>query len=141
MRTLKTKREIATEINIKGTTTVRLDLAERNRSGLMSQKIRIDKGFYSDGTPKYARATIRAFSDRKKFTFHNAFVGISAELTYFDMEEMVAYANAPIVKPDTDIVLVIVDSKLGKYYDPLVLHVDEKGEGFIPEDRDASMWF
>lgn len=141
MKTLKTKREIATEINIKGTTTVRLDLAERDDFGLISQKIRIDKGFFSDGTPNYDRATIRAFSDRKQFVFHNAFAGISAELTYFDIEEMIAYANAPIVRPDSDVVLVIVDSRLGGYYDPLVLHVNKEGDGFIPEDKDASMWF
>lgn len=141
MRTLETKQEIAYEINIKRTPTVRLDLAERGGGAIQSQKILVDDGFYKDGAPKLINATIKAYSDRRKFIIHEEFVGISSQFTYHDAESMLEYANAPVLKADNDFVLYIVDSENHVAYPPIVLRLHKQACRFYIEENDASAWF
>lgn len=145
MRTLKDRCEIAHEINIKRTTTVRIDLADSTEYGLRSQKITIDNGTFKDGTPYMVNAEIRAYCDEMKFTFSQYGTYLSSSFGYQDIEDMIEYANAPIVKPDSDVVLVIVNSKLKKACKPIVLHTSNRVNPncstpltFIDDDNDAS---
>lgn len=144
MRTLNDRYEIAKEINIKRTTTVRIDLADSDCYGLKSQKITIDNGTFRDGTPYLVHAEIRAYCDEMRFTFSGFSACLSASFGYHDIEEIVEYANAPIVKPDSDVVLAIVDSKTRKAYKPIVLHTAKRVDPhcstpltFIDEDNEA----
>lgn len=126
MKTLKDRREIANEINVKRTTTVRIDLADADEYGLKSQKVLIDNGTFRDGTPYLVKAEIRAYSDEMKFTFSGFSTCLSNSFGYSDIEEMVELANAPVIKPDSDVVLVFVNSKNRKAYAPCVLHTSKR---------------
>lgn len=122
MKMLTDRKQIAKEINIKRTTTVRIDLAEADEYGIKSQKVLIENGTYSDGTPSYVHAQICAYSDMKEFTFTGGSICLKSDFGYRDIEEMVEYANAPIVKPDSDVVIVVVDSEKQIAFNPIVMH-------------------
>lgn len=126
MKTLKDKREIANEINVKRTTTVRIDLADADEYGLKSQKVLIDNGTFNNGHPYLIKAEIVAYYDQMKFTFSRFCTCLSDSFGYSDIEEMAELANAPIVKTDSDVVLVFVNSKKREAYAPCVLHTSKR---------------
>lgn len=147
MRILRDRREIANEINIKRTTTVRIDLVDADDYGIKSQVVSIDNGTFKDGTPYLIKAEIRAFADEMKFTFNGFCTCLSDSFSYYDIEEMVEQANAPIIKPDSDVVLVIVNSRTKEMFAPVVLHTGKRINAhcmtpltFIDEDNDAMPW-
>ena len=122
MKFLQGKKEIAKYINVKRTTVVRIDLADCDEYGLRSQKIVIDNGTFRDGTPYRIRAEIRAFCDQLKFVFQSECVVLRNSFGYNDLERMIEYANAPVVKPDSDVVLVVVNSRTKQAYSPMLMH-------------------
>ena len=147
MKTLKDRREIANEINVKRTTTVRIDLADADEYGLKSQKVLIDNGTFNNGHPYLVKAEIRAYCDEMKFTFKGYSACLHDSFGYYDMEEMAELANAPIVKPDSDVVLVFVNSKKREAYAPCVLHTSKRVDPncitpltFTDEDNDAFIY-
>lgn len=147
MRILKDRQEIAREINIKRTTTVRIDLADSDDYGIKSQIINIDNETFNDGTPYLIKAEIRAYADNMKFEFSGFGTFLSDSFSYYDMEEMVELANAPIVKTDSDVVLIIVNSRTKQMFAPVVLHTGKRIDAhcitplaFTDEDNDAMPW-
>ena len=95
--------------------------------------------------PYLVRAEIRAFVDEKKFTFASYGCCLSNTFGYHDMEELLDYANAPIIKRDSDVVLAIVDSRRKVAYKPIILHTRNRVDpncqvplGFTDEDNDAT---
>ncbi len=122
MRTITERTEIAKAINGHGMPVITIDLADSDEYGLKSQKVLIDNGTFEDGFPYYIRSELRAYTDEKKFRFSQGPVGISASFTYHDMKEMLDYRNAPIVKPDEDVVIVFIDSKEKMALCPIILH-------------------
>ncbi len=144
MKQLTDRREIAKAINVERKTVVRIDLAEADEYGIKSQKVVIDNGTFRDGTPYMVRAEIRAYADEMKFTFHGFGSCIHSDFGYYDVEEMVEYANAPVIKTDSDVVLVIVDSENKKAYAPVILHTGNRVDAhcstpltFVDEDNNA----
>lgn len=147
MKMLNTKQEIATAINSHKTTVVRIDLADADDYGLKSQPILIDNGTFRDGFPYLIRSKIRAFTDERKFTFCSGCTCLSNSFGYHDMEELLTYANALIVKPDSDVILAIVDSKKRQAYKPIIMHTAKRINQhcstpltFVDEDNDATMF-
>lgn len=122
MRTITERTEIAKAINGHKMPVITIDLADKDDYGLRSQKVLIDNGTFEDGFPYYIRAELRAYADERRFKFSQGVVGISASFTYSDMKEMLDYRNAPIVKPDEDVVIAIIDSKEKMALCPIVLH-------------------
>ena len=115
MRTLTERTEIAQAINGHKMPVITIDLADSDEYGLVSQKVLIDNGTYDDGFPYYIRSEVNAYRDEKKFRFKQGPVGISSSFTYYDMREMLEYRNAPIVKPDEDVIVAFIDSKMEEY--------------------------
>lgn len=151
MKMLKTKQEIAVAINMHQMPVVRIDLADADEYGIKSQKVLIDNGKFrrlnptDPDMPYLVRAEIRAFVDEKKFTFASYGCCLSNTFGYHDMEELLDYANAPIIKRDSDVVLAIVDSRRKIAYKPIILHTGNRVDpncqvplGFIDEDNDAA---
>lgn len=103
MKTLETKQEIAIAINMHEMPVVRIDLADADEYGIKSQKVLIDNGKFrrlnptDPDMPYLVRAEIRAFVDEKKFTFASYGCCLSNTFGYHDMEELLDYANAPII--------------------------------------------
>lgn len=147
MRTLNTRQEIAATINFKKMTVVTLDLAKADEYGLVSEPVQIDNGTFRDGEPYYIHSVIRAYTDERKFTFTQYGCCISASFTYSDMEEILAYANAPVVKKDADVCIAIIDSNKKQVYKPIILHTKDHISQhcstpltFADEDNDATMY-
>ena len=135
MKTLENKREIAEYINVKSLTTIRIDLADADSYGIKSQKIRIDNGYFKNHPDHkyYIHAEIRAYHDTHKFEFHSFNSYLTDSFGYYDMEEMLEYSNSPIVKPDSDIVICVVNSVEKKVYKPIILHTSNRINAFCNE--------
>ena len=106
--------------------TVRIDLADADEYGLKSQTVRIDNGHFSDGMPYYIKAEIRVYCDEQKFTFSSFGACLDNSFGYYDMEEMMTFANAPIIKPDSDVLICVVNSETREVYKPCILHTSAK---------------
>lgn len=147
MEFLKTREDIAEAINIERKTTVKIDLADTDEYGLVSQKVLIDNGTFNDGTPYLIRSEIRAYKDERKFSFFGFPVGLSNSFGYRDIEEMLEYANAPVVKANSDVVIVIIDSRTKTAFTPFIMHTGKRIDSnsvkpivFIDENNDATNW-
>ena len=144
MKHLTTRTEIANEINIKRTPTVVIDLADSDDYGLKSKKVLIDNGKFRDGSPYLIRAEVRAYCDERKFTFTSHGACLTADFGYSDLVEMAEYANAPVIRKDSDVVIVVLDSNNHKMLAPVVLHTGNRIDAhcstpltFVDGDNDA----
>lgn len=126
MRILTERTEIAKAINGHTMPVITIDLADADHYGLKSQKVLIDNGKFRDGFPYYIKCEVRAYADEKYFKFSQGGVCLKASFGYYDMEEMLAYRNAPIVKADEDVIIAIIDSKNKVAYKPIVLHTTKR---------------
>ena len=145
MRYLKDRHEIAMSINSHKTPVVRIDLADADEYGLVSGKVLIDNGTFRDGFPYYVHTKICAYVDERKFSFHSHGTVLTDSFSFRDMEELLGYANAPIVKKDSDVILAIVDSRDKTVYKPIVLHTSNRVDPycmtpltFADTDNDAT---
>lgn len=126
MRMLTERTEIAKAINRHEMPVIAIDLADADEYGLKSQKVLIDNGKFRDGFPFYIHSEVRAYADEKYFKFSQGGTCIKASFGYSDMEEMLAYRNAPIVKADEDVIVVVIDSKKKLVYNPMILHTSKR---------------
>lgn len=126
MKVLRERTEIAKAINGHKMPVITIDFADADDYGLKSKKVLIDNGKFSDGFPYYIHAEVRAFRDEGKFTFKQYGTCIHNSFTFHDMEEMLEYRSAPIVKADEDVVIAVIDSKNKQMCYPIVLHTNGK---------------
>ena len=133
MKFLTDREEIAQAINGRKMPVVTIDLADADEYGLISEPVVVDEGTYRDGFTRMTRGHIRCFRDAQQFTFHAEICGISANFGYGDVEEMAQYRNAPVLTKDTDVILVIKDSKARNCW-VAVLHTGKSGNYFIDND-------
>ena len=143
MRTITERTEIAKAINGHTMPVITIDLADADEYGLKSQKVLIDNGKFRDGFPYYIHSEVRAYADEQYFKFSQDGVCLKASFGYSDMEEMLAYRNAPIVKADEDVIIAVIDSKNRVAYSPIVLHTSKRIDQFCStpltfEDKDYS---
>lgn len=129
-RVLSKPQEFAPVINFRRMPVVVMDLADKDEYGLKSKKVLIDCGQFRTGEPHYVRSEIRAWSDESKSKFSSGGACISRGFSYQDMEKMLEYANAPIVKKDQDILLCIIDSEKHQAYPCRVLHTSSYVDPF-----------
>ena len=111
MKYFTERTEIAKAINGRQSPVVTIDLAQADEYGIVSEPVVIDGGTFSDGFPYMIHAKIRCYADAKKFTFSAGVVGIHSDFGYYDVMEMLEYRNAPVIKADSDVILVIKNSK------------------------------
>lgn len=147
MKKLMDRTEIAKAINFHTMPVVKLDLADSTQYGIKSAPVLIDNGTFRDGRPYYINSRIEAFTDSKKFAFSGECVSLSSSFGYSDLEDMLDYANAPIVKADSDFVLVVIDSNKRNAFPPQIMHTSKTVNAFcttalriVDEDNDAEMF-
>lgn len=126
MRKLTERTEIAKAINGHTMPVITLDLADATEYGIRSQKVLIDNGKFRDGFPYYIKSEVVAYADEKHFSFSQGCTCLSASFGYSDMEEMLEYRNAPIVKADEDVIIAVIDSKKKLAYNPMILHTSKR---------------
>lgn len=107
MKFLTDRTEIARAINGRKMPVVTMDLSEADEYGLKSEPVVIDNGTFRDGFPYMVHSKIRLYTDEKKFTFSSGCVGIHDSFGYTDVMDMLEYRNAPVIKADSDFILVI----------------------------------
>lgn len=126
MKRLTERTEIATAINFKKYPVVTIDVSKRDDYGIVGCPVCVDAGFFRTGEPHYVRATCRVYSDEQKLTFSSGCVGLSADFGYRDIEEMLEYANAPIIRKDSEMLVVIIDSAKRIAYSPVVVRTESR---------------
>ncbi len=126
MKLLKDRREIAKAVNFHKMPVIIIDLADADEYGLVSKPVVIDNGKFKDGLPYFIKARVRAFRDENRFKFHSGGACIHASFTYSDLKEMLDFANAPIVKTDSDVVVSVIDSVHFRSYPLMILHTNKR---------------
>lgn len=121
MRFITERTEIARTINFHKMPVVKMDLAKKTEYGLRSEAVNIDFG-----GDYYLHSDIRVYEDDTKFEFSNKCACIHDSFGYSDIEEMLTWANAPIIKADSDFLLVVVDSEKRTALKPIVLHTGKR---------------
>ena len=111
MKYIKDRQELAMTMNFGKYPVLKIDLADADDYGLKGCKVRIDAGTFSDGLPYIITATLRVYCDECKLTTSADPCGLHADFTYHDYEKMVTNAQAPLIKPDQEVVVAVYDSK------------------------------
>lgn len=126
MKFISERTEIATTINFHKMPVIRMDLANKTEYGLVSEKVNIDNGTFRDGNPYYIHSDLRVYVGENKFEFSGKSACLHDSFGYSDIEEMLAWANAPLIKADSDFLLVVVDSEKRIAMKPMVLHTSKR---------------
>lgn len=111
MKFLKERTEIAKAINGREIPVITIDLVNADEFGIVSEPVVIDNGTFDDGFPYMINAELRCYSDEREFKFKQGCTCIHSNFGYYDVEEMLQFRNAPVVKKDSDIIVVVKDSK------------------------------
>lgn len=87
----------------------------------------IDNGFFR-GTnyPYLIDARLRAYDGKETLVFHRRGSCLTNTFTYGDMEKCLMYANAPIIKPGEEFLIVLVDSQTNKFSLPILVKAEER---------------
>lgn len=121
MKSLNERKEIAQAINFNKYPVIKIDLSEHDEYGLKGTKVNIDFG-----AEYYLHAEIRAFNDTRYLTTTQGATVLSDSMSYSDYMEMVEYANAPVIKPNQEILIFTYDSKKKEIYPPVIIKTSEK---------------
>ena len=113
---LTERTEIAEALNFGKYPVLAIDLSKCDEYGLVGGIARIDMGEFDDGAKWYERAQLRVYYDEKRLAFTTTCYALTAELCYSDFIESVDAAMAPIIKPDSEFVVVIHDSARREVY-------------------------
>ena len=132
---IKERTEIAVAINGRSMPVVKLDIAQVDEYGLKSEPVVIDNGFFPKRAgepemPYMIESEIRIYSDEKRFTFSGECVCLHASFGYSDVEKMLKYRNAPVIKKDSDILIVPMNSRTREVYAPFTLHTGKRINAF-----------
>lgn len=126
MRMLKDRRDMALAVNFGKYPVLKIDLADTDDYGLKGCRVRIDAGTFMDGEPYIIGATIRAYRDECKLTTISDGCVLTNDFTYHDYTDMVERAQAPLIKPDQEVVVAIYDSRTRMAYAPVVVRTSPR---------------
>ena len=110
MLSLKERTEIATALNFGKYPVLEIDISKCDEYGLVGSYCRIDFGTFDDGQKWYEPAQLRVYGDEQKLTFSGFPCCLDASYGYRDLEEQLRFATAPIIKANSEFVVVIHDS-------------------------------
>lgn len=130
MRKLRTREEIASAINFRKYSVIKIDLADRDEYGIRGAKVLIDNGYFKSGERYFIEAKVRAYNDERVLTITRGATVLKQSFSYMDMEEMLEYANAPVIKPDEDILICPINSERREAYEPILLHTGKRIDPF-----------
>lgn len=116
MKFLTERTEIAKALNFNTRPVVDIDFAnEENliymQGELVGFKAKVRVRWTYNGQTLYNKSNLKWFNDEKKIIVGNWGCCLSSSFGYQDLEEMVEYANTPILDKDMEFVLVLRNSK------------------------------
>ena len=117
---------VAKAVNFNEYPVLTIDLADTDEYGLVGCKCRIDNGSFRSGDKYFVKATLRAWKDEKILSLSGHNVCLHASYTYSDVAEMIEWANAPIIKADQDIAVVVHDSGKKEAYSVYIVHTGSR---------------
>ena len=116
------RQAVAKAINFGEYPVITIDLADRDEYGLKGSKVRIDNGTFRTGERYFIRATIRVYNDEQVLGTYSSGTCLHADYSYSDVAEMIEWAAAPVIKPDQDVLVMVIDSKARIAYNPRIVH-------------------
>lgn len=125
MKFLTDRHDIAKAINFKQYPVIRINLEDKDEYGIKGTKVCIDNGKFRDGSPYYLHATIRSYYGESGLHITQGGACLHASFGYSDIKEMLEWANAPIIKPDQDI-LVVMDMPSIRMANCVILHTSDR---------------
>lgn len=131
MRRLTERTEIAKAINFGKYPVIKIDLADRDEHGVKGTKVNIDFG-----GEFFIHAKIRSYNDKKYLKISQGGTMLSASTGYSDYIEMLEYANAPTIKADQEIVVVMIDSEKKDVYAPAIIKTGKRIDKFCSTPLD-----
>ena len=126
MKKLTKRTEIAQAINFGKYPVIKIDLADRDEYGIKGTMVRIDNGTFKSGEPYYIKATIRTFNDENVLTTNSGSSSLVEKITYSDYMYMTDYANAPIIKPNQEILIFLYNSLSKEIYQPAIIKTGDR---------------
>jgi hypothetical protein len=126
MKRLTERTEIASAINFRKYPVIEIDVSKVDEYGIRGTKVLIDNGTFRSGEPYFVKATLRTYNDENVLKFSAGGTCLKADFGYSDIEKMLDYANAPIIKADQDILIVMIDRERRVAYKPVVLHTGNR---------------
>lgn len=126
MKLLTDRTEIASAINFKQYPVVTIDVSKRDEYGIVGCPVCVDAGFFRTGEPYYVKATCRVYADSQKLEIVRGGSCITADFGYQNIEKMLKYANTPIIRPDADVLVVIIDSERRCAYPPTIVRTEKR---------------
>lgn len=116
MKYISGRTEIAKALNFNEHPVVDIDFAnEENKiymcGSLVGFKAKVRVPWMYNGKTMYDKSELKWFEDEKRITIGNAGCMLASGFGYQDIEEMVGYANAPILDKNEEFVLVLRNSK------------------------------
>lgn len=120
MKKLNTVQEIAKEVNINLLPTVKIDVSKRDEYGIKGVNVRVFEG-YHNGCPMMTDAEVRVYSDEKILKFSSGGFGIKASYGYYDVIEMYEQSNLPVIKENSQFVLIIENSDKKVIHEAMVV--------------------
>lgn len=131
MKKLTGRAEIAKAINFGKYPVIKIDLADRDEYGVKGTKVNIDFG-----GEYFIRAEIRSYNDTKYLTTNQGSTTLKANLGYGDYIQMLEYANAPTIKADQEIVIVMINSEKKEVYAPVIIKTGKRIDKFCSTPLD-----
>lgn len=143
---IQNRTEIAKAINFGDYPVLTIDIADRDEYGLVGCKVNIDNGYFKTGERYFVRATLRVWKDEQYLSTSGTNTVLKASYGYSDVKEMLEWANAPVIKPDQEVLVVITDSNNKCAYDAYIIRTGSKvsphsTEPLAFERLDLSMFF
>ena len=136
MKRLTDRTEIAKAINFGKYPVIKIDLADRDEYGVKGTKVNIDFG-----GEYLIHAEIRSYNDTKYLQTHQSGTMLKASIGYNDYIKMLEYANAPTIKADQEIVVVMVNSETKEVYAPAIIKTGNKIDKFCSTPLDLEKFY
>ena len=151
MKVLTERTEIAKALNFNTRPVVDIDFANDEnliymQNELVGFKSKVRVPWMHEGKTLYEKSELKWFIDEMRITVGNSGIMLSASFGYQDVEEMVEYANAPILDKNEEFVLVLRNSKTRKASILILETYDKKNifnqnELFVDGRIDLMAWY
>lgn len=145
MRVVTERTEIAKVLNsYREYPVIELDLSNRDSEKIIGPKVLV--AYSKNNEPvRYVKANADVWYDEGKLSITQGAVGIKSSFGYSDIREMLDYANAPILRENSKVVVVVTDSLNKQFFPPVILDLGKVQANSVDvidlEYKDFTMFF
>jgi len=118
---LKERQDIAKAMNFGEYPILKLDISDADEYGIKGCPCKIDMGTFNDGSRFLQKAELRFYCDEKSPTFSSGGACLSNVYNYTDFMNDYTAAISPTIKPNSEFVLIIMDSIAKTIYKVMIV--------------------